>query len=405
MKRLGWRFILVAYFQGRMFVKNDFDMPSSGPGLMYIIIPRLLLLATLVLWVGSANAKNIEGCFTHTWKGTVGVVPVMIELKAYQVGQEDNEVIAGRYYYRVSPEDLLLVKDKHRVPRWKEIDPNGKTTGYLTLACRGDSLTGEWRSPDGKRFQTIAARRVADDSYQKPRENAAVAVVVAHKTFESFHYDLFNIKGYYAQPGIILIGKSKGINKINEKLRAAFLGAIDGDMSCRAIGRISSGESDQYRTGNGVDSSSEVVAWNGDFVVINNEWIEECSAAIPNYGQYGNYYSGGITYDLQTGKEENVSLWLIEKYRKTISLKSSLGKIILKLYRPNGTERDDDCRDTEELSGVNVWPTSRGMVFQTIPPPSFQGRQCLEDVLVPYNKVFPYLSPRGKLAVRSFQGH
>lgn len=146
--------------------------------------------------------------------------------------------------------------------------------------------------------------------------------------------------------------------------------------------------------GYGHESRSDVIAWNADFVVIDTATSGYCGGAHPYHGH------GAITYSLQSGEQEDVSLWLAKPYREDIGLGTDLGRLLVKLYRKSDSGGEDDCIKSIEFSGAAVWPTDEGLVFQSGAPYAFSA--CIEDITVPYKAVAPYLSPEGGSRIKSF---
>lgn len=348
-------------------------------------IARFLLLVALAMFTLTTNAQE---CLTRTWKGTVGLVPVMIEFDDYSV----HDHISGRYYYRKSLDDLLLFQDDLNPGRWKEIDPGGTVTGYLTVTCTDDTLTGEWESPDGSRTRKIFAKHAPQLSYDEVRLHAVKPVVIAHQSSGSHHHDLLEVTGNNSVTGIRLIGDGSHIAKINEALRDKFIDDIEYDITCITSGRLSKGESHGYFT----EATYHLVAWNKAFVLIRRSSSWNCGG--PHY-----YFDSSVsTYNLNTGDKEDVTLWLDEDYRESFSVDSSLGEIIMKHYRPGRASATyEKCQDKVRLSGLGVLPGKDGMEFQAWT--SYAAIACSADVVVPYKKIAPFLSPRGKAGVRYFQ--
>lgn len=344
-------------------------------------ITKLLLF---ILFASSAFPTQARECLARTWTGAVGSAPVMIEFDT--IGADNT--LAGRYYYRNNMDDLLLIRDPANFSRWKEIGPKGQVTGYVTISCSGESLTGEWRSPDGLRTQQLNARPDPSHAYAKNRLDAIKPMVVARKSLSTFRYEQLEAKGQQSITGLRLVGDGSGIAKINEKLKREFLSAIDEDITCRSYGRLSRGEN------HGFENEAEwgVVAWNKAFVVVSASASGYCGGAHPNFG------SGASTYDVTTGDSEDVSSWLVEDYRKDISSASRLGKLLIQLFLQEGNE--PQCRDEIQLSGQVVWPTPKGMVFQTWAP--YASSACISDIVVPHSKITSYLSPRGKSKIQNF---
>ncbi len=120
--------------------------------------------------------------------------------------------------------------------------------------------------------------------------------------------------------------------------------------------------------------------------------------------------SGATVYSLRTGISEDVSQWLVEKYRNEIQKDSALGKLLLELYRleqlkifpTKDTGDEDECPGAVGFSGEDLWPTPAGITFRPVVP--YSQSACIVDVNVPYGKMAPYLSPLGKSNAKVFRG-
>ena len=157
------------------------------------------LLFLSIFW-GFARFADAQDCLLQTWKGTIGAVPVMMQFDL--MGEEDAP--AGRYYYRSSLVDLLLVSDGEKPERWKELDPKGKVTGYLTLSCKENTLTGTWSSPDGSKTLPVSAEVQPSDSFSKPRLGDLKPTVTKRETIGKFEYELLKAQGVDSVGGTAL---------------------------------------------------------------------------------------------------------------------------------------------------------------------------------------------------------
>jgi hypothetical protein len=339
-----------------------------------------LSLATAL--AGFAGIADAQDCIAQTWKGTIGAVPVVMQFD--YIGEDAS--LAGRYYYRTSIVDLLLVSDSTKPDRWKELDPKGTVTGYLTLSCKENSLSGTWASPDGSKTLPISAEVQPGDSFSRQRLAGLKTTVIERGSMGKFEHELFMAQGFEAVKGLRLMGDSKAVADINSALKERFTNTLDEAIDCIALGRLQRGENHGYE----YESEMSMIAWNNAFVVIGESYSQYCGGVHPLSG------SGATTYSLQTSKAEDVSQWLIDRYRRDIPKDSPLGKIILNIYRS-----EDECIDSIELWGESVWPTSTGMTFQPSAPYISSG--CIEDITVPYENLSPYLSPQGKTNVQAFQ--
>jgi hypothetical protein len=123
-----------------------------GPTVEEVMRLLFAFLSFATALAGLASIADAHDCIAQKWKGTIGALPVMMQFD--YICKESS--LAGRYYYGTSIVDLLLLSDDAEPDRWKELDPKGKVTGYLTLSCKENSLSGTWSSPDGsKRLPTV----------------------------------------------------------------------------------------------------------------------------------------------------------------------------------------------------------------------------------------------------------
>jgi len=342
-----------------------------------------LLLATTL--AGFARSADAQDCIAETWKGTIGTVPVMMEF----IYEGENDELAGRYYYRTSFVDLFLVSDSEKPDRWKELDPKGTVTGSLTLNCKENALSGAWSSPDGSKTLPISAEVQPSDSFSKQRLDGLKPTVTKRDSTGKLSYELFTAQGFNAVTGLRLMGDSKAVVDINSALMELFTYNLHEAIDCMAFGRWRRGVDHGYE----YEFGMSMIAWNKAFVVIGESSSQYCGGIHPLYG------SGATTYSLQTGKAEDVSQWLIDRYRKNIPKDSPLGKIVLKIY---SQDQEDQCTDDSiELSGEYVWPTSEGITFRPTAPYDYTA--CIKDITVPYKSMSPYLSPLGKTNVQAFQ--
>lgn len=352
---------------------------SIGEEVMRLLF-ALLSLATAL--AGAARIAGAQDCIAQTWKGTIGAVPVMMQFD--YIGEDSS--LAGRYYYRTSIVDLLLVSDSTKPDRWKELDPKGTVTGYLTLSCKENSLSGTWSSPDGSKTLPISAEVQPEDSFSRQRLAGLKTTATKRGTVGKSKYELFTAQGFGAVKGLRLMGDGKIVADINSALMERFTNRLDEAIDCIASGRWQRGEEHGYY----YESEMSMIAWNEAFVVIGESYSQYCGGVHPLAG------AGATTYGLQTGKAEDASQWLIDRYRKEIPKGSPLGKIIMELY-----SQEDECADSIELSGEYVWPASTGITFQPMAP--YISSACIQDITVPYKSMSPYLSPLGKTNVQAFQ--
>jgi len=358
----------------------------------------LVLLGLMFAFAGFAYGADEQVCMKQTWKGTIGTVPVMMEFILSDPDEEDS-ALAGRYYYRTSLEDLILVQDDAKPDRWKEIDPEGKVSGYLTLTCNEDVLSGTWAAQDGSRTLPIKAASQPSDSYSDHRLNS-LQTTSSRASIGKFHYELLEVKGFNFGEGLRLLGNGKALADINRELMKKFTSRLKDGMDCIATGRMQKGEDHGYE----YEYDMSIIAWNREFVVVGESLSAYCG------GMHPEVWSGGTTYNLKTGKQEEVSQWLVDKYRKVIPKDSVLGKVIFEIYRrkdvrifsTSGASDSNVCPASIEFSGDGIWPTPTGMAFQPTAP--YNREACIVDIIVLFNKLSPYLSPQGQANAKAFSG-
>ena len=363
---------------------------------------QLFLLSVLVIALsGFAHAKEAEDCMAQTWKGTIGAVPVTMQFENSDPGDEGSP-LAGRYYYRTSLTDLLLVKDAAKRDRWKELDPKGRVSGRLTLTCRGSTLSGTWNSPDESKTLPINAGVQPSESFSGYRMAGFKPTAGKRASIGGFHYERLAAQGFESTKGLRLVGDGKALADINIILMKRFTDRLAEGIDCIASGRMRRGEDHGYE----YEYSMHMIAWNNAFVVIGENFSGYCGGTHPSVS------AEATTFNLQTGKPEVVSLWLIEKYRQDIPKNSPLGKIMMKIYcekdvliyPTKSTEIDpDECPGAIELSGENIWPTLTGITFR--PATTYDQSACIQDIDVPYKKLAPFLSAQGKDKAKAFRDH
>jgi ankyrin repeat protein len=324
-------------------------------------------------------------CFVHPWKGLIGKTPVMMEfVKEYS--SDDTYTLLGKYYYHTSAIDLLLKKDEATPNQWKEFDQNNNLTGLLHLTCTVNTLSGEWKSPDGKKSFNIRAEIA--ESYSEPRQNALKATVFKRVRIGTNEYEIIiderAHKGNALVEGVRLLGNSKELLKINKVLLDGFKDDVDTAVSCAEDGM-------EY------SRLSKVIFWNDDFVVIYKESGDDCSGAT-----HSNSFSGYTTYNLLSGDKEVLSKWLTSPLRHGINHDSGLAKILSRAYRKIRGNDEEVQNYLEYCTFFLNWPTDDGLTFTSILASSNYWAVGMENITIPYNILWPYLSPLGQSHAKSF---
>ncbi len=337
-------------------------------------------------------------CDHGTWRGTVGATPVSIELSP----AEGERPAMGRYYYRASLADLTLVPDA-KTGQWQELDPKEKLTGRLSLSCDASTLSGEWQSVDGAKRLPITASAIKDTDYNATRKAGLKPKVVktgqvGGQRFEELSFPLPGASGKKdadtdaIHGGIRLAGSTPGIAAVNATLLARSIDAVMDHLDCAAMGRRDRGPDAGFSS----SQTQSVLAWNAAFVVINT-WNEGyCGGAHP-------WHDNGVTtYRLDTGAEAEVQSWLRAEWNDEISKDSKLGRLLMKAYAEGGGNGNEaECRDEVRWMGRFIHPAPKELVFHT--QASYAMTPCAEDVALPLDAVWPFLTPAGQQALKTFR--
>nr|WP_297530083.1 hypothetical protein [uncultured Roseateles sp.] len=344
-------------------------------------------------------AQAAEACDKGAWRGTLGTTAVSMELNP----AENERPAIGRYYYRGALGDLTLMLDA-KSGEWQERDAREKQTGRLKLSCDARTLSGEWRSIDGTKTLPIAAVAIKESDYNASRKAALKPISVKAAQIGGRRYEALTLPmpggrngssdatPDTTQVGVRLIGTTPAISTLNATLWDKAADAVLDHVDCMAQGRRERGPEAGYEA----SQTQKVVAWNAAFVVIDT-WNEGyCGGAHPWHG------NSVTTYRLDTGTEADVASWLKSELRKEIPKDSRLGKLLVKAYADSGGNGEDaECRDEVSWMGSSIHPEPKQLVFHT--QASYAMTPCAEDVALPIDAVWPYLTPAGQQALKTFR--
>ncbi len=355
------------------------------------------ILGLVVVALAPQVAAASEACSTGTWRGTLGTTTVSIELTP----AEDRRPASGRYYYRAALGDLTLVRDA-KTGDWQELDARETLTGRLRLSCDAKTLSGEWRSADGKKSLPIVASAIPADQFNDTRKEALKPLKVTPGQIAGRRFDTLTLPGPApygtggASPevlhlGVRLAGTEPGIAAVNASLWRAAVDAVMDHLDCRAQGRRDRGPDAGYESA----QTQKVVAWNASYAVIDT-WSEGyCGGAHPWHG------NSVTTYRLDTGAEAEVGLWLRPEFKDEIAKSGLLGRLLAQAYAKGGNGAEADCRDEVRWRGSSIHPEPGRLVFHT--QASYAMTPCAEDVSLPIDRIWPFLTPAGQQALKTFR--
>ena len=336
----------------------------------------------LALAVGvSVAAMAGEAPVTGVWQGNVGGHKVMACF---------NDESSGAYYYVGHDRPLTLAKGDagwSESPGW-----GGDETGRLVFApVQGDSLTGQWSDPKGKRQLPVALARVAAAA-GKPCDSAAFNAARPAKvtpgneqTLDGKRYRTLTAKvqnsGDSDVATLELLEPGPGIAAINAQLRQALPGLLDEAYDCNQQSMDGIHAKGQY------SHSEAPTLWTAGLVVVTVSENSSCGGAHPNADQQFR------VWDAATGRTLDMAEWFIADP----GLADKLQPVILKFVAP---DTDKDCADVlRDNQAYRLRPDRKAMIFQPELPHVVQA--CADDIAVPYAQLAPFLSPRGQAAVAS----
>ncbi len=347
--------------------------------------PSLLSLLALLVWNTPAHAA----CDRSSWTGTIGAAAISL---TFGDPEGDGRPAPARYYYRRSLKELYLRAGKADPSIWEESDESGRVTGSIQLDCRGDRLTGTWRSPDRRRALPVSARPASDmDGYHAEHLRDLKVDEETTHDFEGHVYDKQEVSGIPSVSTIALWGDEPGIAGINTQLWREAKDAMGEALDCTGEGRMRRGLQHGYEYG----WNQRPAAWNERYVVVMTSHEQYCGGAHPISGSYA------TVYELVSGKTVDAAQWLMPAYRKDIDLTSLLGRLLVGLYL-SVEDGETECLDKVAASGRLMYPTRGGLVFK-VAAGAYVYSPCMRDVTIPWEQAAPFLAPEGRLAAKAFR--
>jgi len=312
-------------------------------------------------------------------------------------GTTQDSAPVGRYYYRQQWQDLLLVPDRKQSFQWDEVDPRGRVTGRLALKCDGAKLTGVWRNPDGTRPTPIELRNAGRDRYIASKIQQANPVIVNQQGEHDNRYDEIALPRLMRLTTYRLTGESPGIRRINNALWKDLLSNADEAQKCTVAnqGLQALGESALYN----YDTYNAILAMNRKYVVVLLGTQFNCPG---NPHPYSN--SSVTVFDLESGEAEDMKTWFAQPYQDASKTDDSLGRMVMVRYFAKRGDEDDQiaCSEHVDFDVAQAHPDADGMNF-SVRSDSYGASNCNEEVSVPFDRVLPFLSEKGRRNIRYFQ--
>jgi len=376
---------------------------------------KIATISAVIVWafMGAATA-NAAPAWNGVWRGTIGNSKVQVCL------QHTDYQDFGAYYYmrhlqiiRLSALDKPAGKD---VATWSEgdaSDPTDKTPQWHIAAIKNGRLDGTWTG-NGKSLP-IALTSVAMDTDSEDQTCGSMAFSLPRFTkptvttkpakLDGIAYSrvVANIGQPFSESSFEtfqLLGTSPAIRRINAELYKDIpkdpehAGYFQCSVSALAQGWDGSQSSElkpeTLTPGFMVEADSE--SW-------------DCGGAHPDAG------TTYTTWDLRNGtKIDLYGLFTKAALTRTVHDKGTVNEYVDTAYTPLFKAMivrafpapDADCKDAiSETETWNARLTKTGMAFT--PELAHAVQACVDDAVIPYAKLTPYLTPDGKALVVAFQ--
>lgn len=356
--------------------------------------PLFLIFTYLVSLPVFAEKNSI---FSGVWQGTLDSQPITVCFNA------END--SGSYYYHryLKPIHLEINQDG-------EVNENNEQA-YWQLNHNADSrLVGIWRKPHSdksfaielnaspiiknKRSDEYFEDYCGTDAFNLALEKPLTIKKSAIKYFENKPYRILSVQqGANAAQALELLGKEAHLTKAN-----LLLAQIDGTeiFDCRR----------QALQGRGIDAD-----WNGGFnevVFWSKRWFTYSSSySVFCADLHYNWWQESTTLDFNTGQIAHLEKWFKPQKENwqsdspnylPLERDSKLHRLILSYSEGYKDREADGCVEPLQFNtsyGLSLAKT--GMLFTT--SLGHANHNCDESVLVPYQKLHPFLSALGKKEV------
>ena len=364
---------------------------------------RLIVGLFGLLLAQTAQAAPDLEALHGVWRGTIGTLPVQA---CYDAGDHSNE---GKYYYSKRLSTIPLRADVKTPGELTEGWAEGKDVARWRMTAIGkNSAEGTW-SGKGRTLPIRLTRlpfATSEESSTACSSLAFVAPILAAtrilRTPDRDHglaverWKLTYPDDSISVESVQLLGAGPAIAAINRRLREPFDKADDGWNWClRNAGSFGA----DYHDG-------VAVKW------VTSRWLSVnlfnesyCGGAHPNNSNQP------ILFDRRTGKVADLYSWFgsafsnrekVEGYSETIdSLKGKLFNQVIKLH-PRTADKDKECGDAvETASSWTLELKVDGIAFTPDLPRVVMA--CGDEVVLPWARLEPYLSPIGRREVAALR--
>lgn len=376
-----------------------------------------ILFASLTEVCLAAPAQEAPPAWVGVWQGTVGKAPVKLCL------QHDYRV-QGAYYYarylrvislegdeKARPDPLAVALVEAMPVSAKAGKAGGTEPVAWTLRAGPDrrTLEGSWRS--STKTQPVQLTRLAElgpdersceaDAFNLPLERpGSVAASDARLKGTAYRSLLLVVdqKPEVSLEAFELLRTDAGAARFNAAMRKLLRDEQEAMFGCLrgALGSFAAVGDYSMRV--------EPKAIGRRWLVAGEGGSNSCGGAHPNQ------HLGYQTWDLEAGRKVDPWTWFGPKGAvarvvgegasryTSVEIGAALRALLVKHWPRN----DDGCGDVPESRDYwTPFPTAAGMGF--LPQLAHAQMACSEDVLVPWTKIVPLLSDRGRRAVESLR--
>lgn len=344
----------------------------------------------LLAGTDDAQARALQG----VWEGTLGAQNIVACFNGDTAG-------SGSYYYLRYLKPIQLQREKDGAG-WFESRYDSKAskdvkTGSWSLQTMDNGrLKGEWKNPEGSRSLPLELAQISDEggelpcasnSYNDRLETVQPVAVGKQEVFEGKPFRRLRAGG---EETLELLVDGPGIAKINRVLRSKLprtKAAMQHYFATRRefLGRTGLAAEDE--------TYAEPTYWTVDWVTVRD------------YRWAAGYGANGITqrfrtWDARSGEEIDPWTWVgAHSDPDTPGIGSLPAK--LKAFLAKGYEPDSACKENNDIGGSYFLTLEKtGLRFWVMP----DGSGCDKDFLVPYAKLSPFLTERGRAAVTRIVG-
>lgn len=353
------------------------------------------------------------------WRGSIGDSQVMVCLES------PDTLNDSMYYYLRHRFSIPLQTNDNSGATWNEASPDGQAsdgskpvaTWTLQLPV-GDVMNGTWSAEDGSHKASIKLTRVADAGTSLGTGCDAVDGSPSRLAFNAPRVASQKLSVSQSPDGLRTISALNGnisfvelptsiphAARFNAAMHDWFAGQIAGYYECA---------SSSFK---GIPDYNEAYAIDllmPPWLVAQETYSAFCGGAHPSGGT-----AGYTVWNLDTGKTVNPWDFIKDShwdYLKEVNHcdntsdclrrpPTGLAAIIVARFKHDNAD-DSDCTDAidRNLNYLQLHPEKTGLAFSTTFPHVIQA--CDEEISLSWKQLMPFLTPKGKDAMRSLQqGH